>query len=177
MHINNIPHVLTHGITHATSSNANNQFVPIGDGNLITTRGNFLLNNGRRLGEYTPFYFALRTPMLFVIQRGFNLVKTTLPNDIVYCVSTVQRILDTDLPFIFTDGHAIDSLSSQYDHHDIQYIDQLIDKKAIEAKYWKDDNDLDLKRRKEAEFLVLGDIPLETIKALRYEIYGKVPTH
>jgi ssDNA thymidine ADP-ribosyltransferase, DarT len=63
-HIENIPHILQHGITHSTSLNANRNFVPIGDGSLIATRNNFLLNNGRLLGEYIPFYFGLRTPML-----------------------------------------------------------------------------------------------------------------
>jgi len=54
-HIENIQHILQNGITHSTSVKANPNFVPIGDGSLITTRNNFLLNNGRRLGEYIPF--------------------------------------------------------------------------------------------------------------------------
>lgn len=39
----------------------------------------------------------------------------------------------------------------------------IIDIKAINTKYWKDENDLDLKRRKEAEFLVKNDIPRSAI--------------
>lgn len=46
----------------------------------------------------------------------------------------------------------------------------LIDWPALEAKYWKDTNDLDLKRKKEAEFLVLGDISTEGI--LGYVVYN-----
>lgn len=69
-HIENIPHILQNGITHSTSANANPNFVAIGDGSLITTRNNFLLNNGRRLGEYIPFYLGVRTPMLYVVQNG-----------------------------------------------------------------------------------------------------------
>ena len=45
----------------------------------------------------------------------------------------------------------------------IQDIDTILDKNAINAKYWTDENDLDRKRRKEAEFLVLGDIAQEAI--------------
>ena len=170
-HIDNIPHILQNGITHSTSSNANPNFVPIGDGRLIATRNSFLLNNGRRLGEYIPFYFGKRTPMLYVVQNGFNMVAPTPAENIVYCVSSVQKIIDLQLDFVFTDGHAVDGFSTQYTAADIQKIDTILDKTAINAKYWRDDNDLDLKRRKEAEFLVLGDIAPEAI--LGYLTYNE----
>ena len=41
----------------------------------------------------------------------------------------------------------------------------------MRAKYWLDENDLDLKRRKEAEFLVLGDIATEAI--LGFVVYNQ----
>jgi hypothetical protein len=157
-HIENIPHILQYGITHSTSANANRNFVPIGDSSLIATRNDFLLNNGRLLGEYIPFYFGYRTPMLYVVQNGFNMVAPTPAEKIVYCVSSVQKIIDLQLDFIFTDGHAVDGFSSQYTFTDIDNIDTILDKNAIKARYWRSENDLDLKRRKEAEFLVLGDI-------------------
>ncbi len=158
VHIENIPHIIQNGITHSTSANANPNFIPIGDSSLIAKRSSFLLDNGRLLGDYIPFYFACRTPMLYVVQNGFNMVTSTPAENIVYCVSSVQKIIDLKLDFVFTDGHAVDALSSQYTIADIQNIDSIIDKDAINAKYWHDGNDLDKKRRKEAEFLVLGDI-------------------
>jgi hypothetical protein len=157
-HIENIPHILHYGITHSTSPNANPGFVPIGDGSLIATRNDFILSNGNRLGDYIPFYFGKRTPMLYVVQKGFNLVDRTPPENIVYCVTSIQKIIDLKLDFVFTDGHAVDSFTTQYTLADIEKIDDLIDWSAINAKYWRTDNDLDLKRRKEAEFLILGDI-------------------
>ncbi len=162
-HIENIPHILQHGITHSSQANANPNFVPIGDASLITTRNNFLLNNDRRLGEYIPFYFGVRTPMLYVVQNGFNMVAPTPAENIVYCVTSVQKIIDLHLDFVFTDGHAVDGFSTQYTPADLQNIDTLLDKNAINARYWRDENDLDRKRRKEAEFLVLGGIAQEAI--------------
>lgn len=170
-HIENIPHVLQHGITHSSSPNANPNFFPIGDGNLIETRSKFILDNGRRLGEYIPFYFEARMPMLYVIQKGYNLVKPTPAQDIVYCITSIQRIMDGNMEYIFTDGHAVDSFSTQYGVDDIENIDTLLDVNAIHTKYWKDENDLDLKRRKEAEFLVLGDIPAKAV--LGYLVYNE----
>lgn len=162
-HIENIPHILQYGITHLSSANSNPSFTPIGDGSLIATRNDFLLNNGRRLGEYIPFYFGMRTPMLYVVQNGFNMVAPTSAENIVYCVSSVQKIIDLQLDFVFTDGHAVDGFSSQYTAVDIHNIENIIDWNAVRAKYWKDENDLDRKRRKEAEFLVSGDIANDAI--------------
>lgn len=169
-HIENIPHILQHGITHSASKNANDSFVPIGDGSLIATRNIFTLDNGRRLGEYIPFYFGTRMPMLYVIQKGYNLVTPTPAENIVYCVSSVQKIIDHDLDYVFTDGHAIDSFSTQYSKKDISNIDDILNKNAIDAKYWINSKDLDVKRKKEAEFLVLGDIAHSAV--LGYCVYN-----
>jgi hypothetical protein len=170
-HIENIPHILQHGITHPSSSNANPEFVPIGDRTLISTRNDFLLNNGRRLGDYIPFYFGVRTPMLYVVQNGFNTVTPTPAENIVYCISSVQKIVEHHLDFVFTNGHAVDRFTTQYTPADIINIDNIIDRKALMAKYWRDENDLDLKRRKEAEFLVLGDIAIEGL--LGFLVYNQ----
>lgn len=100
-HIENIPHMLQYGITHASSPNANLAFVTIGDKSLIKTRSQFVLNNSKPLGRYIPFYFGPRIPMLFVIQKGHNLVNSTPAEDIVYFVSTVQQIMINNLGYIF----------------------------------------------------------------------------
>ena len=171
VHIENIKHILSYGITHKESPHANPHFVPIGDSSIITTRNSFVLENGNTIGDYIPFYFASRTPMLYVIQNGFNGVKTNNPENIIYCVTSVQKIVDLGVDFIFTDGHAIDRLSSQYSNVDIVNIDNFVDWKAIKAKFWIDENDLDLKRRKEAEFMVSGDIPYASL--LGFIVYNQ----
>lgn len=170
-HIENIPHILQYGITHPSSCNSNPNFVPIGDKTLISTRNDFLLNNGRRLGEYIPFYFGVRTPMLYVVQHGFNMVTPTPAEDIIYCITSVQKIIEQQLDFVFTNGHAVDGFTTQYKPVDIINLDKIIDWTAVMAKYWRDENDLDLKRRKEAEFLVLGDITIETV--LGFLVYNE----
>lgn len=170
-HIENIPHVLNFGITHSNSVNANPNFVPIGDGSLISRRNNFVLENGVRLGNYVPFYLGIRTPMLYVIQKGYNMVTPTLAENIVYCVTSVQKIIDLNLDYVFTDGHAVNSFTSLYDSDNVDDIDNLLDWNAIKAVNWKDENDLDKKRRKEAEFLVMGDIDHSAI--LGYAVYNQ----
>ena len=162
-HIENIPHILESGITHIDSVNANPDYTAIGDGSLISRRNDIILHNGKRLGDYIPFYFGSRMPMLFVIQNGFNNVAPTLPENIVYCVSTVAQIIAHQLNYIFTEGHAVESITVVYESEQIENIEQLVDFNAVRVKYWRNDNDLDLKRRMEAEFLVGNDIPVQAI--------------
>lgn len=169
-HIQNIPHILQCGITHISSPLSNGIYMPIGDTSLISTRSSFILNNGKRLGDYIPFYLGVLTPMLYVIQKGYNQVKVTPAQDIVYCVSSVQQIIDAQLDFVFTDGHAIETLSAQYNPSNVNNIDTLLDFVAIKDWKFKDPNDLDKKRRKQAEFLVDGDILLQAI--LGYVVYN-----
>jgi hypothetical protein len=173
-HIENIPHIFQYGITHADSPNANPDYVPIGDNSLISRRNDFIVPDGRTLGEYIPFYFGVCMPMLYVIQNGFNAVKATPAEDIVYCITSVQQIINHQLDFVFTDGHAVDSFSSFYSLPDINNIEHYIDQNAIKRQFWKDENDLDLKRRKEAEFLIDNDIPSAAILGFAvYDEYGK----
>ncbi len=122
------------------------------------------------MGEYIPFYFGVRTPMLYVVQNGFNMLGPTPAENIVYCVSSVQNMIDLD--FVFTDGHAIEVFSSQYSISDIGNIETLLDWNAIKAKYWTNENDLDLKRKKQSEFLVLGDITIGRV--LGYITYNEI---
>jgi hypothetical protein len=163
IHVENILHILKFGITHHTSPNRNPNYKSIGDSSLITTRSSVLLNSGKLLGEYIPFYFGYCMPMLYVIQNGFNDVKALHPEEIIYCVLTVELIQKHKLDFIFTNGHATNRFSKFYDKSNLDKIKELVDFKAVESKYWNPEDDLDLKRRKEAEFLVGSDIPFSAI--------------
>ena len=62
-------------------------------------------------------------------------------------------------------------MSTQYKPKDVINIDKLLDFRAINDNKFKDLNDLDKKRRKQAEFLVDGDIPIQAI--LGYIVYNK----
>jgi hypothetical protein len=164
-HIRNIPHILKHGITHISSASRHKNYVAIGDGSLINARSNFSMPNGKMLGEYIPFYFGPRMPMLYVMQKGFNGVTPVSPIDIVYCITSVQAIHEAELDYVFTNGHAVDGFSEFYYPENIKKILSIVDLNAVNRKYWKAETDLDLKRRKEAEFLVEGDIPVSAIES------------
>jgi ssDNA thymidine ADP-ribosyltransferase, DarT len=160
-HIENVPHILQYGITNVSSKNKNLNFVPIGDASLISTRSNFLLPNGDKLGDYIPFYFGNRSPMLYVITKGFNGVAAILSHEIVYVLSNVQKIMDAKLYFLFSDGHPIESISTIFNAEQAENIPKLVDFKAVEERFWN--QEVDVKRKKQAEFLVKNDIPYAAI--------------
>ena len=162
-HIENIPHIIDNGITHKNSVNSNSNYKAIGDNSLISTRASYIMPNNDVLGEYIPFYLGVRTPMLYVIQKGYNGVTSVHPKNIVYCVSNIQKILDDDLDFVYTDGHATDNFTTYYQPEHILHIQSQVDFDAVSATFWKDETDLDLKRRKEAEFLIKQDLPYKSI--------------
>ena len=85
--------------------------------------------------------------MLNVIQKGFNGVPVTHAQDIVYCVTSIQKIVETKQAFVYTNGHALDTFSSQFIPQDVADIDNQVDFQAIKVKDWNSPTDLDLKRR------------------------------
>ena len=169
-HIDNIEHILKSGITHRNSPNHNPQYVTIGDISLIETRdtkqvrvdnGDFLNFNVPliTLGNFIPFYFGLKMPMLYVIQNGGNfLVKPTPASKIVYMACSISRIIKQQEDYYFTDGHATDNLTSFYDKTRIDDLPEIIDWNAVKASYWGGQENLNVKRKKQAEFLVFEDV-------------------
>ncbi|RYX86902.1 DUF4433 domain-containing protein [bacterium] len=175
IHIDNIPHVLQQGITHKDSPNRNPDFVTIGDVSLIDTRSNkqVCIDNGDflnysstsiTLGDFIPFYFGVKMPMLYVIQHGGNFVEKATPaNNIVYLVCSISLIVASNNNYYFSDGHATDSLTTFYDRSKIEDLPKTIDWNAVKASYWGGQENLNTKRKKQAEFLVSNDIPANFI--------------
>jgi len=175
VHVGNVPHVLKHGITHKHSHNANPNFINIGDISLIDTRSKkrIIVDNGDDfkfgaqtiiLGNFIPFYFGVRMPMLYVMQNGGNFVqRATPPKDIIYLVCSVDHFIQAEHTYYFSDGHATDHYTTFYDMTKVGDLPKLVDWDAVKTAYWGGQENLDIKRKKQAEFLVSGDIPPEYI--------------
>ena len=174
-HIVNVPHILANGITHKDSPNFNRDYLTIGDLSLIDNRNSktVVVDNGNfnkrdaeviTLGNYIPFYFGVRMPMLYVIQNGGNFVThATPPEDIVYLVCSLELIIKEGHDFYFTDGHATDGFTSFYDKTRLEDLKDIIDWESVKAQFWSGQENLNVKRKKQAECLVQGDISPETL--------------
>lgn len=156
-HIDNIPYLQKEGFVHPTSAKANPHYIAIGDKTIINVRDEEL-HHGYRLSDYIPFYFGPHSPMLFVIQNGYNGVAKHNPDDIVHCVVRIETIIQQGWDCIFTDGHAVNGITEFYSKDCLAEVNKIIKVEDVYAKVWKDENDLDIVRRKQAELLIKDEI-------------------
>lgn len=164
IHILNIPHVLQHGFVHRTSSFADSKYVPIGDQTIIKIRSSRLVGNNYVIGDFIPFYFGPRSPMLYVIQHGYNGVKQYSPEELVYCIIRLDDIEKSPIRCVFTDGHALNMITKWYDKEKLKDINRIVKYDDVYIANWVNEDDRDLKRRKEAELLLLDELPVQYIR-------------
>jgi hypothetical protein len=124
---------------------------------------------GGVLADYVPFYFAYRTPMLYVIfKRGIEGYLGT-QEDVVYLVSSVESIT-SDCTWCFTDGHAVEALTRFYTSiNDLVQVDW----NAVRERQWQSVQDQDLRRRKQAEFLVRDFFRWEWVESITVRDYNR----
>lgn len=170
VHIDNISHVNRYGFVHKDSKYAKPDYVPIGDQSIIKVRDSASFPGVGRIGKCIPFYFGPRSPMLYVIQNGFNNVTRYSPEQLVYCVVLLEDLIRNNIDCIFTDGHALSGLTTIYPKEELPNINNIIRYSDVYTKYWFSEDDLDLKRRKEAEILVKEELGPEYIKG--YVVYN-----
>lgn len=170
VHIDNISHVNRYGFVHKDSKYAKPDYVPIGDQSIINVRDSASFPGVGRIGKCIPFYFGPRSPMLYVIQNGFNNVTRYSPEQLVYCVVLLEDLIRDNIDCIFTDGHALSGLTTIYPKEELSNINNIIRSSDVYTKYWVSEEDRDLKRRKEAEILLKAELGPEYIKG--YVVYN-----
>ena len=65
--------------------------------------------------------------------------------------------------YYFSDGHATDFLTTFYNKDEVNQLPWIVDWAAVKTPYWGGQENLDIKRKKQAEFLIQGDIPSDFI--------------
>lgn len=95
--------------------------------------------------------------MLYKIHTGYG-VPQVHQRDIVYICCKLEIIAALGHPCLFTDGQANTGGSNEFTA--LADLDKL-DWNVIPEQYWRDTlDDRDRERRKQAEFLVKGHIPV-----------------
>ena len=99
--------------------------------------------------------------MLYQIWKGGENVAARPQRDIVYVVSSIEKVRESRQGFVFSDGHGAHQITRFYD--DIAHITE-VDFDMVKEQFWTDTTtDSDRKRRKQAEFLVESELPLEYV--------------
>lgn len=163
-HIANLEHDLLHGLHIAKSPNANPNYHQIGDSTLITYRKELWAPDppGGTLADYIPFYLGPRSPMLYQIASGWEDIQKFPQENIIYYISSLDKIKAADLKYFFTDGHARSRTSTAYtDDPDLDKLDW----NAIYATNWKSDEvDLRRKEKKQSELFVKDHVPFSCVE-------------
>ena len=116
------------------------------------------------LSDYVPFYFAPRSPMLYAIHCGTVENYQEGQSSVLHLVSKVETVIEKQLPFTFTNGHA-EMMPTEF-YESLDDIDK-IDWKLMKAEFWNDtEDDINRKWRRQAEFLVHNHFPIELVAGI-----------
>jgi hypothetical protein len=119
---------------------------------------------GGFVADYVPFYFAPRSPMLYAIHRGTVDNYQGGQESILHLVSKAEVVVEKNLPFAFTNGHAEMAVTEFYES--LEDLDK-IDWNLMKSDRWNDiESDMNRKWRRQAEFLVYNHFPIDLIAGI-----------
>lgn len=160
VHKDNVDQVLQEGC-HCRSSMADKAgYVEIGNSELIQrrTRREVPCAPGGTLSDYVPFYFTPYTPMLYNIKTGYGVPKKPM-KDIVILVSSLRRLKEKKIEFVFSDRHAY--LKTARFSNDLDDLDWII-WSVLQVRDFKRD-DSDKFEKYQAEALVYQHAPIDAL--------------
>ena len=114
--------------------------------------------DNRFVGEFVPFYFCPRSPMLFTVNRGVTGRPHGCQQDIVHIVTTVAHAIGAGQAWAIADGNA--GAGHTGFRADLAALDDL-DWQAIRATSWQGRT-----HQKSAEFLVADAFPWTGIQMI-----------
>jgi hypothetical protein len=116
---------------------------------------------GGKVGDYVPFYYAPRSPMLNSIMHGNVEGVSSDQRRLVYFVSSTERAFSAGLQCVFTDGNAGTFHITKFED-DPQKLQSHVDWPLMKKTYWANTpEDGDRVRRRMAEFLIHDSAPLD----------------
>lgn len=161
-HRENLPWILRHGL-HASSSNVlDPNFRAIGNADLINKRSTrpVAVGPGGMLSDYIPFYFTPFSIMMYNIHTGYNVAR--VPNDeIVLLVSSLHRIAELNIPFVFTNQHAYPKFAGYFT--DLANLGQIPWDQLNAKDFRHDPDDPGKKERYQAETLIWQHLPVQAL--------------
>ncbi|MEX1214793.1 DUF4433 domain-containing protein [Saccharospirillum sp.] len=160
VHRHNMPWVITNGLHAVNSGQLAEDWVSIGNPELIDKRANHPVpvGPGGVLNDYVPFYFTPFSPMLNNIRTGYGGIVRRANDDIVILVSSLHELAKQNIPFVFTDSHAYYAWAKFYTElSDLNVIDWPL---LQNRDFRRDLDDPGKFERYQAEALVYGQCPV-----------------
>lgn len=184
VHVDCVTWILEHGLHCRTSPRQDPHYVNIGNRELIDKRAHFPVPvpPDGVLSDYVPFYFTPYSIMMYNIHTGYGGITRRENSEIVIFVSSLHRVHELGLPFVFTNQHAC-AVGTEFftDLADLQRVDWTT---LQNRNFRKDDSDPGRPLRYQAEALIHRQLPLNALKgigchnpAVREKVQSLVDAH
>lgn len=147
--VENLPGILAAGGLRSDAAMAAHEPTVIGYGHIKQRRMTEIRVDccgGRFVGEFVPFYFCPRSPMLYAVNQGNAGRQRGCQRSIVHIVSTIGAAISQNRPWAISDGNA-GAFHTEF-FSDLAVLSQL-DWEAIRATQWQGRT-----HQKSAEFLL-----------------------
>lgn len=166
--IQNLEYILRDGLHCKNACKQDKGFVTIGSKEIIAQRDTRIVKcyPNTVVNDYVPFYFSVRTPMLYNIKTGHGIAASP-QKDIIYLCCKLSELATNDFQWCYTNGNASKVITKFY--NELYDIDNKLDWRSIETTDFRDENadgDEDRTRKKHAEFLVKEYVPINFIKGI-----------
>lgn len=165
--LDNLKADLSEGLFAKLYAPKNPNRVDIGNTEIISERDNRDVScyEGTVVNDYVPFYFSVKTPMLYNIFTGRGVKQANQKNIIYLCIPLLE-LANNDFQWCFSNGNAAKKITEFY--NDLKKLNK-IDWHSIESEDFRIDNadgDKDRIRKKHSEFLVKKYVPSDKIKGI-----------
>jgi hypothetical protein len=163
-----LENILSDGLYCKNAGKNTENYMNLGSQDVINRRDTVVVKCFRDtvVNDYIPFYFSIRTPMLYNIITGHG-VPAFPQEDIVYLCFRLVDLATNDFKWCYTNGNAAGAITRFYSSLD--NIDVNLDWHSIRTTDFRDDNsdgDEDRIRKKHAEFLVKDYVPVKYINKI-----------
>lgn len=165
-HRENVPWILRNGFHCGNAERLDPDFVNIGNPELIDRRRvrRVPIEPGGTLGDYVPFYFTPCSPMLYNITTGYGGIHRRENSEIVVFVSSLRKLAQMAVPFVFTDRHAY--LKIARFANDVSQLD-MVDWKLLRSRdFQRNPENPESFERYQAEALVHRHLPVKGLEGL-----------
>jgi len=167
VHCDNLPWIFDDGLHARNGTLFDPNYRNIGNPDLIDKRSRRVvpIPPGGTLSDYVPFYFTPFSMMMYNIKTGYGGIRHVPNNEIAILVSSLHRVKELGIPFVFTDQHAYLATAGYYSE-----LTELnnIDWPLLQSRDFKHDPDNDPGKtdRYQAEALIWKALPLDGLLAI-----------
>ena len=163
VHRQNLPWIFENGLHAGNSPVKSGTWINIGNEDLINRRATRTvpLSPGGVLNDYVPFYFTPFSPMMYNIHTGRGGVRQVSNNDIVILVSSLHKVEELGLPFVFTDRHAYPPTANYYNA--LGSLDAIDWPMLQQRNFHRDTFDPEKIERYQAEALIYQQVSIEAL--------------